>query len=358
MNIKTIRYSGSKKKILQKINDITESLDIKNVLDGFSGSARVSANFKDKGLCVTANDMAIYSKVLNDTFLLAGNNRKELNDKIDYLNSMKPTDGWYTENYGGEYNNGLSVQSDGLKKPFYIDVTRKLDSVRDEIDKLYPNDCVDKSVLLTSLLVALDGRCNDLGHHVSYLRKWSKKSLGQLFLELPKWYVDDLDHKVYNKNVFDIEDSFDLVYFDPPYGTANQRTKTSRVRYYSYYHLWTTIVKNDKPKLFGVSKRREDVSSDSKKGAISEFEHLKDDVVLDSFKRLLNFNTKYTLISYSNRSKIGISKLIELVGDTQQLIDVMSFTHQENSQARSLINSKYKTEYKDKNLEYLILSKK
>ena len=57
MNIKTIRYSGSKKKILQKINDITEPLDIKNVLDGFSGSARVSANFKDKGLCVTANDI-------------------------------------------------------------------------------------------------------------------------------------------------------------------------------------------------------------------------------------------------------------------------------------------------------------
>ena len=55
---------------------------------------------------------------------------------------------------------------------------------------------------------------------------------------------------------------------------------------------------------------------------------------------------------------MNINKLIELVGDTQQLIDVMSFTHQENSQANSLINSKYKTEYKDKNLEYLILSKK
>ena len=55
---------------------------------------------------------------------------------------------------------------------------------------------------------------------------------------------------------------------------------------------------------------------------------------------------------------MDINKLIELVGETQQLIDVMSFEHKENSQAHSLINSKYKTEYKDKNLEYLILSKK
>ena len=109
-----------------------------------------------------------------------------------------------TENYGGKsIEGGLSVQEDGLKKPFYIETAKKLDAIRAEIDLLYPCakqgetrplgegvlqhstnedwlcDQSDKlasrsygrSVLLTSLLIALDSRCNDMGHHVSYLRK-------------------------------------------------------------------------------------------------------------------------------------------------------------------------------------------
>lgn len=356
-SFKTIRYSGSKSKILPKITKIIDRLDIKTALDGFSGSSTVSNHFKSLGFQTTSNDLAEYSKVLSETFLLATDNKKELNEIIRYLNSLNPTDGWFTENYGGEYNNGITIQLDGTKRPFYIEVTRKLDSIRNEIDKLYPNDCIDKSVLLTSLLLALDSRCNDMGHQVSYLKDWSKSSLKPLNLELPYWRIDNLNHKVYNKDVFDIKDSFDLVYFDPPYGTANQQTKTTRVRYFSYYHLWTTIVKNDKPKLFGVSKRREDVSSDKKEGAISKFEHLNDEVVIESFNKLLDFNSKYTLISYSNRSKLSIPDLVDLIKTKHDILDIYEFDYKENSQANSTINSKYKINYSEKNKEYLILSK-
>lgn len=357
-SFKTIRYSGGKSKILPKISQIITNLDIKTALDGFSGSGTVSNHFKSIGFQTTSNDLAPYSKVLSDTFLLAGDNKAELNDIITHLNSLTPIDGWFTENYGSEYNNGSTIQLDGTKRPFYIEVTRKLDAIRTEIDKLYPIECVDKSVLLTSLLLALDARCNDMGHQVSYLKDWSPKSLKPLFLELPYWQVDNLEHKVYNSDVFDIKDSFDLVYFDPPYGTANKQTKTTRVRYFSYYHLWTTIVKNDKPLLFGVSNRREDVSSDKKVGAISKFEHLEDDVVIDSFNKLLDFDSKYTLISYSNRSKIAIPDLIDLIKSKHNILDVFEFDYKENSQANSTINSKYKINYADTNKEYLILSEK
>jgi adenine-specific DNA-methyltransferase len=356
-SFKTIRYSGGKSKIIPKITQIIDGLPIKTVLDGFSGSGTVSNHFKYLGFQTTANDLASYSKVLSETFLLAKNNKKELNEIINHLNSLTPTDGWFTENYGGHYNNGSTIQSDGKKRPFYVDVTRKLDSIRDEIDKLYPIDCVNKSVLLTSLLLALDPRCNDMGHQVSYLKKWSRSSLKPLNLELPYWKVDDLDHKVYNQDVFDIQDPFDLVYFDPPYGTSNKQTKTTRVRYFSYYHLWTTIIKNDKPILFGASNRREDVSSDKKEGAISKFEDLKDDVVIESFNKLLDFNTNYTLISYSNRSKLDISDLVDIIKNKHDILDLYEFEYKENSQANSTINSKYKINYSEKNKEYLILSK-
>jgi adenine-specific DNA-methyltransferase len=355
---KTIRYSGGKYKILPKIREMVNPLNIETVLDGFSGSCTVSNFFKDLKFNTTSNDLAPYSKVLAETFLLAGDNRKELNDIICHLNSLKPYHGWFSENYGGFYNNGSTVQSDGLKRPFYIEVARKLDAIRDEIDKLYDTDCIDKSVLLTALLLALDNRCNDMGHQVSYLKTWSKSSLRPLYLELPYWVPDDLSHNVYTTDVFNITDNFDLVYFDPPYGTSNPKTKTTRVRYFSYYHLWTTVVKNDRPDLFGASKRREDVSSDKIVGAISDFEHLNDDVVIESFNKLLDFNTRYTLISYSNRSKIPISELIEMINSKQNILNIMEFEYKENSQANSVINSKYKINYSEKNKEYLILSEK
>jgi len=353
----TIRYSGGKSKILPKITKIINGYQINTALDGFSGSGTVSNHFKSLGFQTTSNDLAPYSKVLSETFLLAGNIKKEMNDVIQHLNSLTPYNGWFTEHYGGEYNNGSAIQANGLKSPFYIEVTRKLDVIRDEIDRLYPNDCVEKSVVLTSLLLALDERCNDMGHQVSYLKNWNNKCLRPLYLELPFWKIDNLNHKVYNKDIFDINDSFDLVYFDPPYGTSNKKTKTTRVRYFSYYHLWTTIVKNDKPLLFGASQRREDVSSDTKDGAISQFENLKDDVVIDSFNRLLDFNSKYTLISYSNRSKLSIPDLIDLIKSKHDVLDIFEFDYKENSQANSTINSKYKINYSEKNKEYLILSK-
>eukprot|EP01046_Picozoa_sp_COSAG06_P108840 COSAG06_NODE_55274_length_290_cov_0.947644_1_plen_69_part_10 len=67
---------------------------------------------------------------------------------------------------------------------------------------------------------------------------------------------DNLNYKVSNKGIFEVcasseegsfKNGYNLVYFDPLYGTVNDKTPTPRARYFSYYHLWTTIVKNDKP---------------------------------------------------------------------------------------------------------------
>ena len=74
-SFKTIRYSGGKSKILPKITQIINHLNVKTALDGFSGSGTVSNYFKSIGFQTTSNDLAPYSKVLSETFLLAGNNK-------------------------------------------------------------------------------------------------------------------------------------------------------------------------------------------------------------------------------------------------------------------------------------------
>lgn len=359
MKFQSIRYSGSKDKILPKIDQITQDLTLNKVLDGFSGSTRVSQYFKHKGYNTTCNDLSIYSKHLGECYLLANRPHSYYKKIIDHLNNLNPTYGWFSENYGGVNNNGTSIQSDGLKRPFQMHVTEKLDSIRNEIDNLYPNDCVDKSVLLTSLMLALDGVCNDMGHHVSYLKDWSKKTHNNLYLKVPTYTSDNLQHTVLSSDVFDVQGNFDLCYFDPPYGTSNEKTKTTRVRYFSYYHLWTTVCKNDRPLLIGSSKRRYDVSSDSLPGAISEFESTKDEVVETSFESLVNnFDTEYTLISYSNRSKVKIDRLLEIISGFQKIVKVNKFDHKPNSQTYSVKNGEWKNEVKEPNYEYLILSRK
>jgi len=49
----------------------------------------------------------------------------------------------------------------------------------------------------------------------------------------------------------------DLAYFDPPYGSNNEKDAPSRVRYASYYHVWTTICLNDSPSLRKASRRKD-----------------------------------------------------------------------------------------------------
>jgi len=72
--------------------------------------------------------------------------------------------------------------------------TMKLDAIRDEID-LIAADEIEKSVLITSLMLALDKVDNALGHQCSYLREWSPRSYKNLFLEVPELITDESNNQ-------------------------------------------------------------------------------------------------------------------------------------------------------------------
>ena len=57
----------------------------------------------------------------------------------------------------------------------------KLDAIREYIENNNFNS-IDKSVLLTSLIFALDKVDNTLGHFTSYLSKWSTRSYNDQYL--------------------------------------------------------------------------------------------------------------------------------------------------------------------------------
>ena len=309
-----IKYAGSKLKLLPYILDLARRAGARSVLDGFSGSTRVSQAFAKSGRRIICNDIAVWSEVLGLCYLRNGEPPEYYSKLIRSLNGVPPKDGWFTEHYGGEPNGGNAVQRDGLKKPWQIHNTRKLDGVREEIDRLSLSR-VEKSVALTSLILALDRVDNTLGHYASYLRKWSPRSFGELRLRVPGLFIPDPDSEVMREDVFDISDcDVDLAYFDPPYGSNNRKMPPSRVRYASYYHLWTTVCLNDSPELFGKSMRRKD-SSDTVAG--SEFEEFRKNprsgrfLAVEAIERLIRSTAaRWVILSYSSGGRATAEELM------------------------------------------------
>ena len=174
-----IKYAGSKLKLLPYILDLARHTGAKTVLDGFAGSTRVSQALAKSGYGVICNDIAVWSQVFARCYLQNQCAESEYAKLIQCLNRVPPKDGWFTEHYGGERNGGSAVQADGLKKPWQIHNTRKLDGIREEIDRLSLSP-IEQAVALTSLVLALDRVDNTIGHFVSYLSAWSARSYNDL----------------------------------------------------------------------------------------------------------------------------------------------------------------------------------
>ena len=165
-----IKYAGSKLKLLPNILRLAESVQPQTVFDGFSGTTRVSQAFAQGGYRVIANDVAVWSRVFGECYLLSPHPREHYKDLIDHLNAIPGRHGWFTEHYGGE-----PVRSNGLKKPWQRHNTLKLDAIREEIETLSLNRH-EKAVALTSLILGMDEVDSTIGHYASYLSEWSPRS--------------------------------------------------------------------------------------------------------------------------------------------------------------------------------------
>ena len=321
------KYAGSKLKVIPHILSITKELPcIHSVLDGFTGTSRVAQAFAQSGFNVTASDTAVWAQVFASCFLLANKEASFYQPMLDELNNLKGVCGWFTQNYGGALAQ--------TKKPFQLKNTMKLDAIRDKIDS-YNLAFEGKSVLLTSLILGLDEVDNTLGHYASYLAKWSKRSYKDLTLRMPQKFLITTHNRVIQDDVLNVVKSqaFDLAYFDPPYGSNNQKMPSSRVRYNAYYHLWKTIILNDKPDLFGKAARRVD-SKDS--ASYCPFEDFHTDahgnfVALNALEELIQATqARYIILSYSSGGRATKQELIDILCRNGKLLKLIELDHKRN----------------------------
>jgi adenine-specific DNA-methyltransferase len=344
-----IKYAGSKLKLLSQILELTSKVEPKTVFDGFSGTTRVSQAFAQHGYRVIANDIAVWSKVFGDCYLLSPHPAKHYEEMIDHLNSLPGKHGWFTEHYTG-----------ATKKPWQRHNTLKLDAIREEIEKLTTQE---KPVALTSLIRAMDEVDSTIGHYASYLNEWSPRSYREMRLRIPKLIPKTREHEIYNADVFDLVKSMnaDLAYYDPPYGSNNDKMPPSRVRYAAYYHIWTSICLFDNPALFGKANRRADTSDVLSASVFEEFRRNDDGrfIVVEAIERLLRqTKAKHIILSYSSGGRATAEELNDVISSAGKLIEVVEVDYKRNVMGGMRWTHEWVRDAHEPNREFLFLIEK
>ena len=355
----SIKYIGSKLKIIPYILEIAMRIGARSVFDGFTGSTRVAQAFAQAGCDVVAADISKWSEVLAACYL-----RKERGEHIkeilEELNRAEPFDGWFTEKYGGEAQRPVV---NGYKKPWQKHNTRKLDAVRERISQMNLPPA-EEATALTSLMLALDRVDNTLGHFASYLKEWSPRSFNHLVLKEPLFIPTPGRHRVERGDIFKVIEDMpeaDLAYLDPPYGSNNEKMPPSRVRYASYYHIWTTVCLNDKPEVFGKALRRADTRDTVAGSVFEEFRRGPSGrfLAVEAIERLVKkIRAKHILLSYSSGGRAAASELVEMIQGVGEIEEIMEIEYKRNVMAGMKWTNEWIRPKEDKNTEYLFLLKK
>ncbi|RDI96235.1 DNA methyltransferase [Meiothermus sp. QL-1] len=240
-----IKYIGSKRALLpwilgtiEKIHAITP---LRRAVDLFSGSARVGHALKARGFYVIANDHATYAYVLAQALIEADARAyppQALAPILARLMALKPQPGWFTQVYCHE------------ARYFHPKNGARIEAIRTAIEAY--EDPRLRAILLTSLLLAADRVDSTTGIQMAYLKRWAPRAHRDLCLAYPPLLPGAGEAHQADALALAEGLSADLFYLDPPY---NQHA------YLGNYHVWETLVRFDRPRTYGVARKRSDVQS-------------------------------------------------------------------------------------------------
>jgi adenine-specific DNA-methyltransferase len=162
--------------------------------------------------------------------------------------------------------------------------------IRKGIDEIARSE-EERAILLTSLLLAADRVDSTTGLQMAYLKDWAPRSYQDLQLRLPECLPGAGRALRRDANELARElDDVDLVYIDPPY---NQHS------YFSNYHVWETLIRNDRPDAYGIARKRVDCK------VVKSRYNSKREIGAAFLDLLQSIPAKYLLISFNNEGYLG-----------------------------------------------------
>jgi adenine-specific DNA-methyltransferase len=285
-----IKYLGSKRVLIPRILGEVERLPgVRTVLDLFSGTSRVGHALKSRGLRVHANDHNAYAAVLATAYVQADRRRwlDPARRLVAELDAIPGVPGWFTETF--------------CERARYLQPANgaRVDAIRERIRALGLEPELE-AIALVSLMEAADRVDSTVGVQMAYLKRWAPRSFQPLRLRVPDLLDGEGSASCLDAREAAARFPADLAYLDPPY---NQHS------YLGNYHVWESLVRWDKPDVYGVAMKRVDVRERSspfnRRGRIEE-----------AFRSLLDVvRARYLVVSFSDEGYLSVETLRAMLAE-------------------------------------------
>ena len=283
-----IKYLGSKRTLIPAILDAVGEVEGAGaVIDLFSGTSRVGHALKAAGYRVLANDHNAYAATLARCYVQADAEDvlPDAERLIREFNALPGRAGWFTETYC-------------VRSRFFMPGNgERIDAIREAIARKGLEADLE-AVVLTSLMEAADRVDSTTGVQMAYLKRWAPRAANALELRVPA-VLPRAAHGKGDAHQLDALDAArrltaDVAYLDPPY---NQHA------YLGNYHVWESLVRWDKPEVYGVACKRADCRERR-----SEFNSRP--ACADALRRVLaSLQTDAVILSLSNEGYLARAEL-------------------------------------------------
>lgn len=244
----SLRYIGSKARVVDAIIDRIGSPNGGVFVDAFSGTGAVAAAASTSGWKVHVNDHLRSSAIMSFARLVSKIEAPFCKlggyvNAIDALNSLMPQRGFVWREYSPASSHHCSVS----RMYFTEGNAQKIDAIRRQISEWRTHEDINENeerVLIADLMRAANRVANTAGTYGCFLSKWQRQSLDSLVVEpnlmrrsAPRATMSAVDVRAVRCS------PEDTVYLDPPY---------TKRQYAAYYHILETIALGDEPQVEGV----------------------------------------------------------------------------------------------------------
>jgi len=290
-----IKYLGSKRVLVPMLVDVLGRLaeitgrakGRATVLDVFSGTARVGHALKSAGAFVRANDHNAYAHTLAHCYVQADADRTTAAAErlLCELQATPPAAGWFTETY--------------CERARYLHPKNgaKVEAIRERIEALDLEPDL-RAVALVSLMEAADRVDSTTGVQMAYLKSWAPRANNELELRMPKIVAGPGAAHGLDALEFVKQHAADVAYLDPPY---NQHS------YLGNYHVWETLVRWDRPEVYGIACKRVDC-----RARTSPFNRRRE--IKQAMADLVEaVDARWIVVSFNNEGYISKDEMIELL---------------------------------------------